>query len=67
MKTTAEYLEKAEAFDQLARIASDELLRATYHDLAIAYRTLAAERRNLLDNIASFGQAKAPEVPGPAK
>jgi hypothetical protein len=33
MRTVAEYLEKAEAFQQLAAIATSDLLRTSYLDL----------------------------------
>lgn len=58
MKTVAEYLEKAEALEQLARAAGDELLRATYQDLAKSYRDLAKDRRELLDSVVAVSVAK---------
>jgi hypothetical protein len=48
MRTVAEYLEKAEAFQQLAAIATSDLLRTSYLDLARGYRDLAEQRRRLL-------------------
>jgi hypothetical protein len=48
MRTVAEYLEKAEAFEVLAAAASDELLRTSYRDLAHGYRNLAEQRRAFL-------------------
>lgn len=44
MRTVAEYLEKAAAFEQLAGAAATDLIRATYRDLAKAYRDLAKDR-----------------------
>jgi hypothetical protein len=41
MRTAAELLEKAEAFEALAASAKDDLLRATYFDIAKNYRELA--------------------------
>jgi hypothetical protein len=44
MRTAAELLEKAEAFEALAASAKDDLLRATYLDIAKNYRELAQLR-----------------------
>jgi hypothetical protein len=49
MRTVAEYLEKADAFQQLAAIATTDLLRTSYLDLARGYRELAEQRRRLLN------------------
>jgi len=43
MRTVAELLEKAEAFEQLAATAGNDLLRASYADLARAYRDVAKD------------------------
>ena len=55
MRTVAEYLEKAEAFQQLAAIAATDLLRASYLDLACGYRELAEQRRKLLNSTEDEG------------
>jgi hypothetical protein len=44
MRTAAELLEKAEAFEALAARAKDDLLRSTYLDIAKNYRELAQLR-----------------------
>jgi hypothetical protein len=49
MRTVAEYLEKAETFQQLAAIATNDLLRTSYLDLAHGYRELAEQRQRLLN------------------
>jgi hypothetical protein len=49
MRTVAEYLEKADAFQQLAAIATNDLLRTSYLDLARGYQELAEQRRRLLN------------------
>jgi hypothetical protein len=55
MRTVAEYLEKAEAFQQLAAIATTDLLRTSYLDLARGYRELAEQRQRLLNRSADEG------------
>jgi hypothetical protein len=44
VRTAAELLEKAQAFDALAATAQNDLLRATYLEIAKNYRELAQLR-----------------------
>jgi hypothetical protein len=44
VRTAAELLEKAQAFDALAATAQNDLLRATYLEIANNYRELAQLR-----------------------
>lgn len=48
MRTVEEYLEKAKAFEELVAAAANDLIRASYADIARAYRDLARERLSLL-------------------
>jgi hypothetical protein len=64
MPTVAEYLEKADAFQQLAAIATTDLLRTSYLDLARGYRELAEQRRRLLNCSADEGSLEGYMVDG---
>ena len=68
MRTAAELLEKAQAFDALAASAQNDLLRATYLDIAKNYRELAelrAERPSgsAKARAAAIGRPRKPRVP----
>lgn len=58
MRAVAEYLEKAEAFEQLATLAPNELLSSSYRDLAKAYCDLAKDRHGHVERLGS-----APNTP----
>jgi len=48
LRTVAEYLDQARAFDALAAAAPVESLQKRYADLAACYRLLAEERKRLI-------------------
>ena len=48
MRSVAEYLARAAAFDELARSTSEPSLQKRYADIAECYRLLAEERRRLI-------------------
>ena len=48
MRSVAEYLARAAAFDDLARLTSEPSLQKRYSDVAECYRLLAKERQRLI-------------------
>jgi hypothetical protein len=48
MRSVAEYLVRAAAFDELAKSTSEPSLQKRYADLAECYRLLANERQRLV-------------------
>ena len=48
MRSVAEYLARAAAFDELARSAGEPSLQKRYADIAECYRLLAEERQRLI-------------------
>ena len=48
MRSVAEYLARAAAFDDLARSTSEPSLQKRYSDVAECYRLLAEERQRLI-------------------
>jgi len=48
MRSVAEYLSRAAAFDDLARSTSEPSLQKRYSDVAECYRLLAEERQRLI-------------------
>jgi hypothetical protein len=48
MRSVAEYLARAAAFDEFARSTNEPSLQKRYRDIAECYRLLAEERQRLI-------------------